>query len=248
MVSIRDVSFTIPNELRIVINLLNLYSLPNGDPYSIVGGYIRDLILDGNPRDIDICYYERSLLDSYIIRNNQIRYEQVRNKTIQYLLFHGIEIPIDWVPCNTLLPYPPRFDFTINEVALFPDGRLIACPQTWLDLETRILRLREEKNPTTNIVLRACRFIVTCNLKPCNSTVKAIKEAMVNKKLNQITLTNQLQNAENTGILYEVFELMRFFNIPINGFKSGISLLEYLLDKERNSHLDIGDEEYNEIY
>lgn len=164
----------------------------NGFKAYIVGGFVRDKILNLQSTDIDICtdatpkqLKETFNVDlkniqygSVTVIKNKIRFEiTTMRKEIGYVK-HRTPKKIKYI--NNLYDDLKRRDFTINTLCINSEGEIIDLLDGLKDIKDGIIKIVDM--PTKRIkedalrILRALRFATVLNFKLDNSLEKAIKE------------------------------------------------------------------------
>lgn len=252
----RKINVELPQELRYVINNINEEIFLAKDKhikpsFFITGGYVRDSLLNGVRNDIDI-YANHDFLRiiDRLYRNNfWLRdHDNTHGQGYNYYLVSDNSVKVDVIMANNFIDSPESvnlgFDYTINELMIMPDYTFWASPQTWTDYDFKLIRLNKGKTITTNLILRACRFISTCGLRLERETYRYLIEPAYNiNNINQFALLKQLQLSQRDNCLEEVFINMSRLNIDTCGINTGRDLLFYLQDLDVSGSLSNGDEE-----
>lgn len=178
--------------------------------YSIVGGFVRDLIIDhGRYNDIDICTtHIHELLQTI----KQFNIKAVSGRQTFSITIAGKPVVIDFIMKD--VDIPDFFDFTINEVAYHSNGMIYGNTQTWLDLDMKLLRVKENQNITLPIIMRACRFVLTRKFTIEEKTLERIRNTSISlNRLSASSALKQIDRIKSEGCLSEVMSLMKTLNI-----------------------------------
>lgn len=147
----------IPDEVKNIMKKVNEL----GYEIYIIGGFVRDSILQRQNKDYDLCtnmpfeYINEIVPNFTIMRENEHRNTGV-------VRINGIDIEISMLRGMNLYEDLLNRDFTINSIALDSDGKIIDLLNGQNDLESKIIMLCDksgiafENDPLR--ILRAIRF------------------------------------------------------------------------------------------
>ena len=147
----------IPDEVKNIMKKVNEL----GYEIYIIGGFVRDSILQRQNKDYDLCtnmpfeYINEIVPNFTIMRENEHRNTGV-------VRINGIDIEISMLRGMNLYEDLLNRDFTINSIALYSDGKIIDLLNGQNDLESKIIMLCDksgvafENDPLR--ILRAIRF------------------------------------------------------------------------------------------
>lgn len=197
----------IPKDAMLLINMIQ----QNGFQAYLVGGCVRDIIMDKVPNDYDICTNANPYDIIKLLEAQDIKYGTVGIDfgTVVAHLSEDYEITTFRQDKTTSGKHRPdkvcfskdivqdlsRRDFTINAIALNPvNGELIDAYNGQNDIRNRIIRavgnadLRMKEDPLR--ILRAIRFAITLKCVIDNNTQEAMlnnKELLINISKERIT-------------------------------------------------------------
>lgn len=204
----------IPSDAIYLINIIQ----QNGYQAYLVGGCVRDIIMDKVPHDYDICTNANpqdivDLLSSHSIRYGTVGitfgtvvaylYEEYEITTFREdKAFSGKHRPDEVYFSSNIDTDLSRRDFTINAIALNPiNGELIDIHNGQKDIKHKIIKavgnadLRMKEDPLR--ILRAIRFAIALGC----SIDKNTQEAMRNNKELLINISKERITAEFRKIL-----------------------------------------------
>ncbi len=203
----------------------------------IVGGYVRDYLLNIRNEDYDLATnmpleeLKKIIPNLHIMKENHHRQAstiRIGNKTIEISTFKGDNIEEDL----------SNRDFTINALALDIDNKLIDPNNYKEDLNNRIIKLVKKDGSGLDYdplrILRAIRFALSHNFTISNNT----KEKILEKKELLKTVTKERINNELLKILsYKeatryIDEYRELFFIIIPRLKE-----TYNFDQHNNYHI-----------
>ena len=203
----------------------------------IVGGYVRDYLLNIRNEDYDLATnmpleeLKKIIPNLHIMKENHHRQAstiRIGNKTIEISTFKGDNIEEDL----------SNRDFTINALALDIDNKLIDPNNYKEDLNNRIIKLVKKDGSGLDYdplrILRAIRFSLSHNFTISNNT----KEKILEKKELLKTVTKERINNELLKILsYKeatryIDEYRELFFIIIPRLKE-----TYNFDQHNNYHI-----------
>lgn len=217
---------SLPKEVNTIITKLNEHSF---EAY-VVGGALRDLILNKSPNDYDIA--------------TSATYEQIKevfkkHKIIPYGLKHGTIIlrinkknfEITTFRGKSLKEDLSLRDFTINSLSYSPNEGLIDYVGACKDIQNKTIRINGtddeifKKDPLR--ILRAIRFASTLSFKIEETTKKYILKNYtlldnVSKERIRDELIKILCSKESTKYLDEYFDVFSYLIEelkPLKGFK-----------------------------
>jgi len=206
----------------------------NGYQAYIVGGFVRDYILNIDSKDIDINtnatpreikeIFENANVSnqeygSVTVYKNSIRYEITTFRIDKKYIDHRRPIEIEYT--NDLLLDLKRRDFTINTICMNENKEIIDKLNGIDDINNKIIRT--VKNPNISLeedslrILRAIRFACTLDFELDDKLVDAIKEKK--ELLKDLSLNRRKE------------ELDKIFTSS-NAMKGIKLLLDLNLDKE----------------
>ena len=224
---------------------LEVISILKGEGYSsfIVGGAVRDLLLDMPIHDIDIATSATPSVIGTIfeVKESGIKYNSVTivykgyqfeattfRKEIAYL---DNRHP-DYVLAQTLEEDVIRRDFTINALALDKDNNLIDLVNGLDDIKNKIIRTIG--NPDTRFkedalrILRAIYFYAKLDFEIDGMTKIALKEnAFLVQGLSFDRIKNELDKMVETGNYLAAFRLMDELKITpyLKELSRGVNLI-----------------------
>lgn len=221
------VSRNVPLHRDIAYTIETLKELIPESNFIITGGAARDMFLNGPCNDIDIAYndnnFSRKMSNTFELRNIY--------GTMKYVLLDRITRSI----CGDIMSmqtycyeylYPAKFDYTINQIIVTPNGKVLASDRTWFDIDNRILRLNPLSKPDYSSLLRACRFIATFDLVVEDYTYRLLESLMFG--LNEAVLLRQLLRAQDNDVLDKTLEVMHSFGVPFPYHTSNQDLIDRL--------------------
>lgn len=219
--------------LEIALKLLKKIEASGFEAY-IVGGFVRDYILDRDSLDVDITTNARPM-DIKKIFNDifipkveygsvTVFYHNIRFEITTYrkeLSYINHRKPIEFEYIDNLLDDLKRRDFTINTICMNSKGEIIDLLNGRNDLDNKEINTvgnsYEKFNQDSLRILRAIRFATILNFKLSDD----VKESIKNTKNNLVNLSYQRKKEE----------LERIFSS--SNAKYGVELLKELeLDKE----------------
>ena len=173
-------------DVKKILNILN----NKGFKTYIVGGYVRDYLLNNKSNDYDICTSARpnDLMNIFdVIDNNhgsvKIKYNNkiyeitTFRKDINYINHRKPE-KIEYV--NTLKEDLQRRDFTINTICMDEFNNIIDLLDGKKDLQNKIIRVVGDTDKKIQEdalrILRAVRFATILNFKLDNQLYNSIKK------------------------------------------------------------------------
>lgn len=243
----RQCHVPIPNVLQEIFEFTERIrpSIPYPSPLALCGGAVRDMLLGLVPNDYDFC----SRVDNYYVRELEKRGLITRTgpqnglgNSFDYISSEGTiikRIPVHIFNTRQEFGFAPQeFDFTINELALLPNGEIWAPYQTWFDLDNKIIRLNMIKQPSTNVCLRAVRFAARFNFTIEEETIEAIRSRM-RERLDVHKACGQFIKIKKDGITDEqIGPLLEQINYPHR--LSIDALIEHyeILIRKGEPHLD----------
>ncbi len=185
--------FNLPSYVKQALAILN----EAGFEAYVVGGAVRDMILDREPEDYDIVTNARPDEIQLLAEKNGIASKGEVGKDFGVVLLvvekHTIEVasyrneiygadshrPAEVWYCDKLSEDLGRRDFTINAMAMSSDGELIDIYNGQEDLRNKVLRTvgNPEKRFDEDALrmFRACRFVAQLGFAPDDSIKRAIK-------------------------------------------------------------------------
>lgn len=215
---------------KVAIEILNIIS-NNGYEAYIVGGFVRDKLLDLNSNDIDITtnatYEEISNIFHDLSKENygsfSLKYKGYSFDVTTYRKEHSYlnnRKPIDITYTNSLIEDLKRRDFTINAICIDKDENYIDMFNGINDLQNKLIRSIGNSNYKIKQdalrILRAIRFSTLLNFDLENNLIKSIK--------------NNLNLLYNISYDRKMIELNYIFSS--SNIEKGINLLTYLkIDK-----------------
>jgi len=200
----------------------------------IVGGFVRDTLLNRESLDVDITTNAKPMdikqifSDIFIPKveygSVTVFYHNIRFEITTYrkeLTYINNRKPIDFVYIDDLFEDLKRRDFTINTICMNSDGKIIDLLNGKDDLDKKEINTvgnsYDKFNQDSLRILRAIRFATILDFKLSDEVKVAIKKA----KSNLINLSYQRKKEE----------LDKIFSSP--NAKYGVELLKELeLDKE----------------
>lgn len=179
-----------------VYNLMEIFNLNNFDIY-IVGGFVRDYLLNRQSNDYDLC--TNASVEEMLVLANKYNYHILdigkKHGTIVFCIndfkvevttyridqdYLDYRHPSKIIFTNNLEEDLLRRDFTINSLCLDKDGNLIDLLNGKKDLNDKIIKAIGDPNVRFNEdalrMLRAIRFSLELNFKIDDCTFKAIQD------------------------------------------------------------------------
>ena len=159
----------------------------------IVGGYPRDIYLNRNSTDIDICtnaspkelkkIFSDSILKSQEYGSVSLIYKKIRFEITTFrkeIKYENNRFPVKIKYIDTLIDDLERRDFTINTLCIDNEGNFINLLNAKRDLDNKIIKcvLDADKKIKEDILrsLRAIRFATILEFKLDENLKKAIKK------------------------------------------------------------------------
>lgn len=221
---------------KIVKKVLSLIE-KNGFEAYVVGGYIRDLILNRVTYDVDICTNALPKDIVSIFKNCDVtKYGNVFFKIKKYdftVTTYRKEIsyenrrPKNVIYINNLIEDLKRRDFTINAICINKNDLVIDLLNGYEDLNNHVIRMIG--NPSDKLkedplrILRAIRFATILGfeidekLSICiNQNYKLIKNISLNRTKDEIDKILLSENAIKGINLLREYNILEFLNIKIN--------------------------------
>jgi len=164
-----------------IIKILSLIE-ENGFEAYVVGGYVRDFLLDKDTKDIDICTNARvvELVDIFndfnIVSNNygavKISYNDYKFDITTYreeLKYNGNRRSLEIKYIDNLVEDIKRRDFTCNTLCMSKEGNIIDVLNGREDIDNKIIRCVGDVNKKLTEdplrMLRAIRFATVLDFK-----------------------------------------------------------------------------------
>ena len=164
-----------------IIKILSLIE-ENGFEAYVVGGYVRDFLLDKDTKDIDICTNARvvELVDIFndfnIVSNNygavKITYNDYKFDITTYreeLKYNGNRRSLEIKYIDNLVEDIKRRDFTCNTLCMSKEGNIIDVLNGREDIDNKIIRCVGDVNKKLTEdplrMLRAIRFATVLDFK-----------------------------------------------------------------------------------
>lgn len=184
----------------------------NGFECYLVGGYVRDYLLNKNTLDIDICtnalpkdlhniFPNNSNSNSYGGFNLKIKKYNIDITTYRKELKYNKRKPTEIIYLNNLEEDIIRRDFTINSICMNKDGKIIDLVGGIKDIKNKKIRMlgniKERLNEDPLRILRAIRFSCVLDYEIEEELYKEIKN---NYKLVN-SLSKDIIKKEITKIL-----------------------------------------------
>lgn len=193
----------------------------------LVGGFVRDYILNKESLDVDICTSATPKDLKEIFNNINIPEERYGSITLHYkkvrfeittfridLNYINNRYPSEIAYTDDLLLDLKRRDFTMNTICMDSEGKVIDLLNNVEDIKNKVISTVAEPNITLSNdalrILRAIRFSTTLDFKIDKNLSKAI---IKNKKL-----------VKNLSFFRKKEELSKIFSSP--NVKKGILLLK----------------------
>ena len=216
----------------------------------IVGGYVRDYLLNVNSKDIDIVTnaHIEDLIRifgstgkpykeyfSYHIIDNDYSYDITSyRRELEY--FNNKPVKIEYV--NSLKEDLLRRDFTINTFVLDKDGKLLDLLNAKKDLDNKIIKVvgdtKQKLTEDKTRIIRAIRFSCTLDfnlndeikdfLREKPSFLKEIPRELIKKELDKIFESNNYQKFFKLASEYNLDEYLniKYSNIKPSYDKYGV--------------------------
>lgn len=174
------------------IKLLNILS-DNGFKAYIVGGYPRDLILNRESFDIDVCtdatpkelkdIFKDSMLPKVEYGSVTVIYHKVRFEITTFrkdLKYENHRSPVKIKYIGNLIDDLKRRDFTINTLCLDKDGNIIDLLNGRKEIESKIIKMvgspKQKLKEDSLRILRAIRFATILDFELDEELKKYIKK------------------------------------------------------------------------
>ena len=143
----------------------------------IVGGFVRDLIINRKSSDIDICTNAKPKEIKEIFKNVILKKEQYGSVTLvinqvtfeittfrKDLKYENNRLPVKIKYINSLQEDLKRRDFTMNTICMDSNGNIIDMLNAKADLENKIIKTvgpaRVKLSEDSLRILRAIRFLI----------------------------------------------------------------------------------------
>lgn len=204
--------------------------IENGYEALIIGGYVRDFLLNKKSDDIDICTNASIEEIKKIFGNTGIAFEKYYSYHIKKdnykidITTYRIELeyqnskPVKLLKANTLLEDLIRRDFTVNTIAMDNNGNIIDLLNAKKDLDSKIIkvvgntfeRLTEDKTR----ILRAIRFSCELDFELDEEIKKFIKNnGYLLKELPKEYIRKEIDLIFNSNNYLKFFELVKQYNL-----------------------------------
>jgi len=174
------------------IKLLNILS-DNGFKAYIVGGYPRDLILNRESFDIDVCtdatpkelkdIFKDSMLPKVEYGSVTVIYHKIRFEITTFrkdLKYENHRSPVKIKYIGNLIDDLKRRDFTINTLCLDKDGNIIDLLNGRKEIESKIIKMvgspKQKLKEDSLRILRAIRFATILDFELDEELKKYIKK------------------------------------------------------------------------
>ena len=226
---------------KVIKKVLNTIEKSGYEAY-VVGGYVRDSLMNKTSYDVDICTNARpkdliKIFDGAILPNEKygavtIRYKGVRYEitTFRKELKYENRRPVEIEYTNDLVEDIERRDFTINSMCMDKEGNIIDLFDGKKDINKKIIKslgsasVKFKEDPLR--ILRAVRFATTLNFKldkdiflGIKENAKYLKDISYDRKkieLNKIFASNNVKY----GIkLIYLFNLDKYLDIDLSKIK-----------------------------
>lgn len=201
---------------RTLIEVMNNISVSCKSEWSFVGGFARDMYLGYPYNDYDICIQDvgkakillsdMNLLEQSLPTGREIPHDYY----VDPYEFVKKKYPVHFIHADDPGAYAPRhFDFTMNQIALMPDGYFYAPPYVWRDLDRKVIRMARETY-TINTLLRAIRFSFKYNFMIDEEILKKGKEQIA-EPIDTLLLIRNLKKMIEDNVGNESFLFMKDF-------------------------------------
>lgn len=225
--------------LEKALELLKMFE-KNGYEAYIVGGFVRDHILDIKSNDVDICTNATPMEMKKIFKNVNLPFKGYGSVSLTYkkvdfeittyrmeLEYNNKRAPYKILYTNNLLIDLKRRDFSINTLCMNSKGEIIDLLNSKHDIENKIIRMVGDPYKKTCDdplrILRAVRFATILNFD--------IEKSLCDAIVNNGHLLNKLSYFRKKEELNKIFS-------SVNALR-GIELLNrFGLDKYLDINLD----------
>lgn len=212
--------------IELGLEILNRF-YENGYKAYIVGGYVRDSLLNIKTSDIDITTNAKPMEIKKIFPDCRIKSDCYGAVIIKYKNYHfdvttmreemeylDSRHPSSVIYVNDLEKDLLRRDFTINALCYDKDGKLIDLINGKQDLDKHIIRTIGDSNKSFSDdalrILRAIRFASLLDFKLSDEVVKAIIENKhLLKKLSSARKKDELDKIFGSKKAYEGIKLIK---------------------------------------
>jgi hypothetical protein len=209
----------IDGTMRTFMDLMNTIGAEQGVHWSFAGGLPRDFYKGKPWNDYDVCIrdtqHARRVLEQMgtLITAQQNGGEIPHDTYSDPYSFSKSEIPVHWIEADDEHAFAPvRFDFSINQICLKPDGFFYAPTYAWRDLDKGIVRKTTERM-TSNLATRAIRFAAKYDFTIDSDLNKAIAEQVTQPMGTDILLRNCYKMIED-GVEEQCFKMMKKRKFP----------------------------------
>ena len=210
-----------------VYKILSLIEDNHKEAY-IVGGYVRDYLLNIKSYDYDICTncnidILHEILKDYTLKQTlgtiSIKMDDITIEITPYRkeLEYKNRKPSKYIPADTLYEDLMRRDFTINTICMNKNGDIIDLLNGRDDIEKGIIRMvgdvnqKLEEDPLR--ILRALRFSAKYEFKLDNNLKLAIKNH--SQLINTLSITRKREELDKLIDLHQL-EILKEYNFDLD--------------------------------
>lgn len=226
----KPMPFALDSTTCILMDILTDISITKSLPFSLCGGFVRNLLWEKPYNDFDICTVSPNIFRNHLRKMNVLRLAE--NEFDEYGVKNHDHFtnPFDFTETKHSIHFietgcpngltPPSFDFTINEFSLKSDLSIYAPVYAWRDLHKKMLRMNTEHGKvTTNLMIRAVRFAALGGLRFEKGTKDLFHDRIEKAKRPGSSLDWYLLYLGMKKIIWddvadEAFQIMRAMDFP----------------------------------
>ena len=201
---------------KTLIEIMENISISCNSKWSFVGGFARDMYLGKPYNDYDICIQDTEkakilltgmgLLENSLPEGREVPHDYYSDP----YEFVKKKYPVHFIYADDIGAYAPReFDFTMNQIALMPDGYFYAPTYTWRDLDNKKIRMARGTF-TVNTLLRAIRFSFKYNFTIDEEILKLGKE-VIEEPIDTLLFLRNLRKMIEDEVGEQCFNFMKEF-------------------------------------
>lgn len=249
----KNVKSKIEDKILNILNTIDSY----GYESFLVGGFVRDLLLNKKSFDIDICTNANTSFLMNLFKVSNSNYGSIRFKLDEYdidittfrkELEYEKRKPINYINVDTLDEDLLRRDFTINAICIDKDGNILDKYNGLNDLNNKLIRAIGDVNKKLQEdplrILRAIRFSsildfniendLSLSIKDNYILVKNLSDYRIKEELSKILLNSNFKKGLSLLKDYNILDILNIsYNDNIN-FKNDVYEMWAQLNFEHN--------------